>query len=163
MRMVNKIGEKKMSDIQVKIYEEIPDENIKFVVICCKYQDKWVWAKHRQRNTYEIPGGHREEGEEVETAARRELEEETGAVRYRIKKIGNYGVYGKTIANESGKETFGSLFYAEIEECNDIHSEIESIALFDELPSKLTYPDIQPLLLNYVKKCLPTSEMIEKT
>ena len=51
--------------------------------------------------------------------------------------------------NESGKETFGMLFFAEIETFeHELHSEIESIKLFDEIQDKLTYPDIQPILIN---------------
>ena len=52
-----------------------------------------------------------------------------------------------------GVETFGGLFYAEIEELEkELHSEIERIALFDEVPQELTYPLIQPKLIDEAKR-----------
>ena len=50
--------------------------------------------------------------------------------------------------NETGKETFGKLFYVDIAKFeHELHSEIEKIELFDNLPEKWTYPDIQPFLI----------------
>lgn len=34
----------------------------------------------------------------------------------------------------------------------ELHSEIEKIALMDELPKRWTYPDIQPYLINEAKR-----------
>lgn len=54
---------------EVKFYETAEDVLLKFAVIIARYKDKWIFCKHKQRNTYEIPGGHREAGEEIiETA-----------------------------------------------------------------------------------------------
>ena len=40
------------------------------------------------------------------------------------------------------------LFYAEIESFEkELHSEMEKVVLFDELPEKWTYHQIQPLLI----------------
>lgn len=52
------------------------------VVIYAKYNDKMVMCKHEKRETWEIPGGHIEKGEIPETAAKRELYEETGAIEF---------------------------------------------------------------------------------
>ena len=41
---------------------------------------KWVFCKHKERDTYEVPGGHREAGENILETAKRELQEETGAI-----------------------------------------------------------------------------------
>jgi 8-oxo-dGTP diphosphatase len=51
--------------------------------------------------------------------------------------------------NFNGKETFGMLFFADIK-CfeTELHSEIEKIAIMNELPTRWTYPDIQPHLIN---------------
>ena len=50
-------------------------------------------------------------------------------------------------------ETFGGLFYAEIEELEkELHSEIERIDFFDEVPQELTYPLIQPKLIEEAKR-----------
>ncbi len=53
-------------------------DNIEFVVIFTKYQDKWVYCWHKKRESYEHPGEHVEKGETPLAAAKRELYEETG-------------------------------------------------------------------------------------
>ena len=134
--------------MEVKFYDKVDDALLKFAVIIAKSQGKWVFCKHRERNTYEIPGGHRENGESIEDAARRELCEETGAIKFDIKPLCVYSVTGKNRVNEQGNETFGMLFFADITEFEkELHSEMEQIALFSELPTdNWTYPLIQPIL-----------------
>ena len=134
--------------MEVKFYEDVEDKLLKFVVIISRSQGKWVFCKHKERNTYEIPGGHREVDETILDAAKRELYEETGAIEFSIEKICVYSVTGKTKANETGEESFGMLYYADIKEFEkELHSEIEKIVLLEELPTELTYPLIQPLLI----------------
>ena len=134
--------------MEVKFYDKVDDGLLKFAVIIAKSQGKWVFCKHKERNTYEIPGGHREQGESIEDAARRELCEETGAIKFDIKPLCVYSVTGKNRVNEQGNETFGMLFFADITEFEtELHSEMEQIALFSELPTdNWTYPLIQPIL-----------------
>ena len=134
--------------MEVKFYDKIDDALLKFAVIIAKSQGKWVFCKHKERNTYEIPGGHRENGESIEDAARRELCEETGAIKFDIKPLCVYSVTGKNRVNEQGNETFGMLFFADITEFEtELHSEMEQITLFSELPTdNWTYPLIQPVL-----------------
>ena len=127
--------------LEVKFYEQVNDELLKFAVILSRTQGKWVFCKHRERTTYEIPGGHREPGETIQETAERELREETGAVEFDMKQVGVYSV--KT--EES--ETFGMLFVADIFSFEDIHSEIESILITENLVEEWTYPLIQPRLL----------------
>ena len=142
--------------MEVRFRDDVEDSLLKFVVIIARFQGKWVFCKHRERDTYEMPGGHREAGETVLEAARRELAEETGAIDFRIWKIGAYSVTDKNRVNESGEETFGMLFYAEIETAEDeLHSEIESVKLFDGMPEKLTYPEIQPHLMRELQRRMP--------
>ena len=140
--------------IEVKFYDSINDELLKFAVIVSKHKGKWVLCKHKERDTYEIPGGHREENESIINTAKRELAEETGALIFSISPICVYSVTGKNRVNQSGEETFGMLFFAEIESFSDeMHSEIEYIKLFDELPKEWTYPLIQPRLIQeYIKR-----------
>ena len=73
--------------LEVKFYDNADDGLLKFAVIISKSNGKWVFCKHKERNTYEIPGGHRENGESILDAARRELKEETGAVDFKIKPV----------------------------------------------------------------------------
>lgn len=121
---------------------EIDDSLLGYAVIAARYQDKWILCRHRDRTTWEIPGGHRETGESVEEAARRELREETGAVEFTIQRVTDYGVVKKD------ETTYGTLFLAIVSKVDDldVHSEIKEIALYDILPENLTYPDIQPRL-----------------
>ncbi|WP_347176189.1 hypothetical protein [Tissierella sp. Yu-01] len=83
--------------------------------------------------------------------AKRELQEETGAIEFEIQPISVYSVTGKNRVNSNGNETFGMLFYAEIHSFKDmLEDEIEKIEFFSDLPSNLTYPEIQPYLYNKV-------------
>lgn len=134
--------------MKVKFYENIDDKLLKFAVIIAKSNGKWVLCKHKQRTTYEAPGGHRENGETIEETAKRELIEETGAAQFSIMPVCVYSVTGKNRVNQTGEETFGMLYHAEITKFHaGLHSEIEKIFLFDELPQNWTYPEIQPLLI----------------
>lgn len=66
-----------------------------------------------------------------------------------------YSVTGRNRVNETGEETYGMLFFADIKEFDDeLHSEIEKIVLFDELLSEWTYPSIQPLLIEEYQRRL---------
>ena len=132
----------------VKFYNGINDELLKFAVIIAKSDGKWVFCKHKERNTYEIPGGHRENGEEIEETAKRELYEETGAVDFIIEPVCVYSVTGKNRVNENGHETFGMLFFAEVKSFeHELHNEIERMELFNSFPKEWTYPEIQPKLI----------------
>ncbi|MBQ8766247.1 MAG: NUDIX domain-containing protein [Clostridia bacterium] len=134
--------------MQVKFYEKVDDSLLKFAVIISKYNGKWVFCKHKDRNTYEVPGGHREENEMILETAKRELQEETGALKFGISPICVYSVIGKNRVNQTGEETYGMLFLADIQTFeNELHSEMESICFFDDLPGEWTYPQIQPLLI----------------
>ena len=145
-------GDVSVGELEVKFYENVEDDLIKFVVIVCRYSNKWLWVKHKERDTFEIPGGHREPGESVIHAAVRELQEETGAIEFEVEPILAYSVTGKTRVSAHGGETFGMLYFADIKELGEIHSEIEKYELFDNIPKRLTYPQIQPHLFNYIEK-----------
>ncbi len=132
----------------VRFYDTIDDALLKFAVIITKSAGKWVFCKHKDRTTYEVPGGHREEGESIEETARRELYEETGATEYELKPVCIYSVQ-----KDSGQETFGMLYYAEVTSFEDeLHSEIEKIVLTDTPVENWTYPEIQPQLIEKAER-----------
>lgn len=138
---------------EVKFYENADENLLKFAVIISKSNGKWVFCKHKERNTYEVPGGHREVGESILAAAKRELKEETGAVDFSIKPVCIYSVKGKTRVNKNADdETFGMLFVADIFSFEEIRSEIEKTILTDELVDNWTYPLIQPKLIQEAQK-----------
>ncbi len=140
--------------IEVKFYDDVDDKLLKFAVIISQTNGKWVFCKHRERDTYEIPGGHRESGEDILYTAKRELREETGAIDFTIKPICVYSVKGKTRVSESADdESFGMLFIADIYSFQELHSEIEKILITDDLNliDSWTYPLIQPKLLEEAK------------
>lgn len=136
--------------MQVNFYNQIEDPLLKFAVIIAKYKGKWVFCKHKLRDAYELPGGHRENDETILETAKRELYEETGALDYLIKPICVYGVVGKNRVNQTNKEMYGMLYYADVYTFEKtLHSEIEKIVFLDQLPDLWTYPDIQPKLIQY--------------
>lgn len=138
--------------IEVKFYDKVDDSLLRFAVIIAKTDGKWVFCKHKDRDTFEVPGGHREAGEDILETAIRELKEETGAVVFDIKPICVYSVKGKTRVNENlDDETFGMLYIADIIDFEEIHSEIEKILITDKLVENWTYPLIQPKLIGEAK------------
>ena len=131
----------------VKFYDSTNDENLKFAVIIARHNGKWVFCKHKDRSTLEVPGGHREPGEDIDDTARRELYEETGAIDYSLTPICVYSVTAPN--NFDGSETFGKLYFADIFSFEtELHSEIENIVITDTLPENWTYPEIQPKLID---------------
>ena len=131
---------------KVQFYDRVDDGKLRFAVIITRTEGRWVFCKHRDRDTLEVPGGHREPGEDILDTAKRELYEETGAIDFSIEPVCVYSVTAP--GNFDGQETFGMLFSADVREFEkELHSEIERIVIRDDLPEAWTYPEIQPLLM----------------
>jgi 8-oxo-dGTP diphosphatase len=129
-----------------------PDSKLTYSVISAIYKNQWIFVRHQKRTTWEIAGGHIEEGETSFKAAGRELKEETGAIKFDLHCIATYSV------KINGKTGWGRLYIAEILEIGPVSdiSEIAEIVISDNLPEYLTYPDIQPHLfrktIEYLKR-----------
>ncbi len=132
----------------VRFYDEAEDALLKFAVIAARSGGKWVFCRHKERTTLEIPGGHREPGESVDQTAARELREETGAKTFTLRPVCVYSV-----VRDDAAESFGGLYTAEISSFGALHSEIEEIFLLEEPPEgNWTYPEIQPRLVEEVRR-----------
>jgi len=121
----------------------LEDAALTYVVLGASYRGQWIFVRHRERETWELPAGHIEPGESPDRAAVRELYEETGAVRSNLKIISDYSVTVKE------KVEFGRLYSAEVLELEPLPDhEIAEIKLGRELPARLTYPDVQAQLFS---------------
>ncbi len=135
--------------LKVNFYElnTVEDSKLQFAVIMARHKGKWIFVRHKERLSWEIPGGHREENESIDMTASRELTEETGAKKFNITPLCIYSV----VRDEA--ESYGQLFLSEVECLDELpNSEIGEIKLFDTMPESLTYPLIQPYLFKKVEK-----------
>lgn len=108
------------------------------VIVAFDQDGRLVLCRHKDRTTWETPGGHIEPGESPREAAEREFCEETGAVATELIAIADYDVDG--IA--------GRLYTAEARSHSQLSGfEIAETIATDELPDELTYPDIAPILV----------------
>lgn len=121
----------------------LDDAELTYVVMGARFREKWIFVRHRERQSWELPAGHIEPGEGPDKAAVRELYEEAGVINSSLKVISDYSV------TVSGKRAFGRLYYANVKELEKLpNHEIEEIKFSGELPSHLTYPEVQTLLFS---------------
>lgn len=138
---------------QVRFYPSVEDSRLRFAVIVAKSGGKWVFCRHKQRQTLECPGGHREPGEPIEDTARRELWEETGAEDFSLEPVCVYAVaqLDDSTGEQLGEESCGMLYFARICRFGPLPGlEIGQVCLLEQPPRRQeewTYPAIQPLLL----------------
>lgn len=125
--------------------ELLEDQKLTYVVMGARYQDKWIFVRHRDRQTWEMPAGHIETGESADRAAVRELFEEAGVVKSSLEVICDYEVTVGTRAE------YGRLYGVKVYEMEPQKEfEIEELLLSSELPRSLTYPDVQTILFQRV-------------
>ncbi len=133
--------------MEVAILElgQVEDSLLKFAVIAARMNGQWIFVKHKERDTWEIPGGHREPGEDLDETARRELYEETGAEVFDIKPVCDYSVI------RDSETSYGRLYMSEVLVLGELPElEIREVALFHKMPEQLTYPAIQPHLYHKI-------------
>lgn len=133
-----------MAEFTVHFYEEAPAHvRQKYAVIIARHDGKLLWCRHEDRDTWEVPGGHIEEGETALEAATRELQEETGAVDFTLRPVCWYRLHFE----DGGVGSASLLCAAEVHTFGELHAEIAEVRTFDDMPDALTYPKIQPFLL----------------
>ena len=136
-----------MSTVTFYAIGEIADTSIGFAVIVARSRGYYLLCRHKDRLTWECPGGHREKGETLLQTARRELYEETGATDFTLTPVCVYGVAGVQ------GETYGMLYQANVHALGPKpDSEIAEVIESKTLPKgeQWTYPHIQPELLRKI-------------
>ena len=84
----------------------LPD--LTYVIIGARENGKWIFVRHKERDSWELPAGHIEKNESAEAAAKRELYEETGTTESSLKVLYDYSV------RSNGNTLHGRIFFAEI-------------------------------------------------
>lgn len=121
----------------------------RFTVIFARHNGKWLYARHKYRDTYETAGGHIEPGESTIDCAKRELYEETGATEFSIFPAFDYAVHTDM------QFSYGQVFYADVQTLGELsESEMAEVRAFAAFPDKLTYPMILPKLYDELAKFL---------
>ena len=145
-----KIEDMLMPNVSFPAPGTIAHQDFSFSVILPRFRDKWIYCRHKDRNTWEIPGGHIEPDETPDAAAARELKEETGAKAFTLIPVSPYAV------EEARKVTFGMLYLSQVDELQPLseNSEMAEIGFFERAPEQLTYPAIQPQLYTRVQNYL---------
>ena len=132
--------------MEVRFFEpyEVEDHLFKFAVILARSGGKWVLCRHRDRTTWENPGGHREPGETMEETARRELLEETGFTANSLELVGVYTGPEEHAVYPNGDEVYNVEFFFVCRDWSGTlkcqEDEVEELRFFhpDEFPPGLS-------------------------
>ena len=143
-----------MTEVNFYDPQYVPDSKLTYSVISARFESKWIFVRHHKRSTFEIAGGHIEDGETSFEAAARELMEETGALKFNLECIATYSV------TKEGETGWGRLYIAIVYQLGPIPdiSEIAETKISEYLPENLTHPDIQPHLFSKTLEFLNSRE-----
>jgi 8-oxo-dGTP diphosphatase len=139
---------KKRQSLRCLVYPLGTLKEYKYVVVCTRYEGKWLLSRHKKRDTWETQGGHIEQGETPLDAAQRELYEESGVSDAEIIPVCDYYGY-----DDNGHSN-GVVFLAKVHSLGTLpESEMERVQAFAQLPENLTYPSVTPVLMAEALKC----------
>ena len=124
------------------------DERLEYMVVAARHKGQWVIVRLEGRTDWCFPGGHRESGETMDEAARRELYEETGATAWEnLERIAQYSV------DHGDRISWGTIYSCDITALGELPKgfEIEEVAFADEFPLDNTrFPGIMPGLMDWL-------------
>lgn len=131
-----------MPEMKLVLTEQVDESLMKIAVVAARYNGKWIMCRHRERDTWELPGGHVEAGETPAQAAMRELHEEAGVLEADLHFICPYII-----------TRYGALYFAEVKRLGELPPgfEIKETCLMDSLPENLTYPDAHRKMFHQVQ------------
>lgn len=128
-------------ELQCKVYPLDSLKPLRFVVVCSFYKGRMLLSYHRDHQSWETQGGHIEQGETPEEAARRELFEESGVNDAEMIPVCDYYAY------DSEGSSNGRVYAAVIHTLGQLPpNEMSKVQTFESFPDNLTYPYVTPVL-----------------
>lgn len=122
---------------------------LRFVVVCSFYQGKYLLSYHGGHGAWETQGGHIEDGETPEEAARRELYEESGVTDAELLPVCDYYAWDSEGASN------GRVYAAVVLRLGRLPAhEMSRLQAFGAFPEALTYPSVTPVLFREAEKTL---------
>ena len=117
-----------------------------YVVIGAREGNNWIFVRHRERESWELPAGHIEKNEHALEAARRELYEESGVTEADLTMLNDY------IVRIGEKVNHGRIYYATVKRRGPLpESEIGEIRLSEKSPVPATYPDAHKMFIRLLE------------
>jgi 8-oxo-dGTP diphosphatase len=132
-----------MREVNIRLQNpgSIQEPELNYVVMAARYQDQWIFVRHRERSSWEMVSGHIEEGELPDQAALRELNEEAGVIKSSMEVLCDYEV------EVEGKREYGRFYGVVVSELDPVlKHETEELVLTGRLPESLTYPEVHTSL-----------------